>query len=334
MLIFIESTPESPGGLAYGEGLGQLFSRLPVMQAFGRTYPYRFMPIRPHILEVLLHAYRQWGGRKQPRIAIVDFRTARTYNEFILCQEYFSAQGYRARIIDPEELEYREGQLQAGGEAIDLVYKRILTVEMLARYGVNHPLVQAVADRTVCMVNSFRALLLHNKAIFALLSDERNSHYFSREQQQTLSRHLPWTRRVSERTTLFHGRPVDLLPFLAEHREMFALQPAGAYGGQGVTLGWETDAITWQATLRRTLDEPWVVQERVPVPQEFFPAWVGQTESDPGHLAYGPRLVDIDPYVWNGTESAGAGVRVANTALLNVSAGGGSAVPLCILKEL
>ena len=58
---------------------------------------------------------------------------------------------------------------------IDLVYKRVLTSEFLMRYHDDvfaHPLVLAYAAGKICMVNSFRAKLLHKKSIFSLLRGE------------------------------------------------------------------------------------------------------------------------------------------------------------------
>ncbi|MCW5851795.1 MAG: hypothetical protein KIT87_17105 [Anaerolineae bacterium] len=326
-LYFIEYNAESPGGLAFGEGLGELFSQFPVMQAVARTYPYRLLPIRKRILDTLLECFYQWGGRRQPNIAIIDWREVRTYNEFLMCQEAFEAAGYPTRIGDPRDLEYTNGRLRLGDFEIDLVYKRVVTGELLQREGLNSPLVRAAADGAVCLVNSFRSHLLLKKALFALLSDPQYRSLYTPAQQAALAEHIPWTRLVAPGFTDYDGQRVDLLEFAAQRRDQLVLKPSGEYGGKGVVLGWEVGAAGWETALHEALTGSYVVQERVPVPRENFPVLLD------GEIVHAARYLDLDPYAWQGTQAYGCGVRLSGGALLNVSAGGGSAVPMFILKD-
>ena len=135
-LNFVEYNAESPGGLAFGESLSAIFRGLPLFAAFAQHYQVTSFAPRPRILHELLAGYRTWGGQGKPRIAIVDWRGVRTYREFELCQDYFRSQGYDVGIFDPDELEQApDGRLTAGDFAIDLVYKRVVTLELLAKYG-------------------------------------------------------------------------------------------------------------------------------------------------------------------------------------------------------
>lgn len=327
-LWFIEYNAESPGGLAFGDVLGEAFAEFPVMRQVAHTYRPTAFPIRAWTLDTLLTTYRASGRTGRPNIAIVDWREVRTYNEFLIFQAAFEAAGYPTRIVDPRDLEYRDGKLRAGDFAIDLVYKRVVTGELLAREGLTSPLVRAVADRAVCMANGFRAHLLLKKALFAFLSDPQYDHLYTAEQRAAIDAHVPWTRLVADGPTTYQGRHVDLLTFAADQRERLVLKPSGEYGGVGVILGWETASAEWEVALRRALDSVYVLQERVPVPQEDFPVL------DEGDVRLAPRYLDLDPYVWQGTRAAGCGVRLSGGALLNVSAGGGSAVPMFILQEV
>jgi hypothetical protein len=106
---------------------------------------------------------------------------------------------------------------------------------------------RAVRDRAVVMVNPFRCKILHKKASLAVLSDEINAHLFTAEEQAAITKFIPWTRNLSERNTLYEGRPIDLVPFLVQNKDEFVLKPNDEYGGKGVILGWETDATEWEA---------------------------------------------------------------------------------------
>jgi hypothetical protein len=333
VLNYVEYNAESPGGLLFGETLSTIFRSLPLFREFARHYRVRSFAPSPLILAQLLDGYRAWGGTGRPRIAIVDWRGVRTYREFELAQAYFHSQGYEAGIFDPEELEQdSQGRLHAGDFAIDVVYKRVVTTELLAKYGTDHPLIRAVGQHTVCMVNGFGAVLLFNKGLFALLSDETalpaaGPTSLSPLERLVIARHVPWTRLLTERRTTWQGQAIDLLEWVADHRADLVLKPTNDYGGQGVVLGWEVDQAAWEAALKTALDAPHIVQRRVRVPEAVFPSLVD------GRLDLSPRLVDVDPYVWGGADIEGGGVRLSTSSLLNVSAGGGSAVPLMVLEE-
>ena len=326
-LNFVEYNAESPGGLAFGEALSAIFRQLPIFHDFSQRYHVTSFAPRPRILAELLAAYRAWGGLGKPAIAIVDWRGVRTYREFELCQDYFRSQGYDVGIFDPDELEQGpDGRLRAGDFVIDLVYKRVVTLELLEKYGVEHPLMTAVGQRAVCIVNAFNVILLFNKGLFALLSDSVFPLGLSPRERLVIRRHLPWTRLLVDGPTEVDGRAVDLLSYAAANRESLVIKPTNDYGGRGVILGWECDQAAWDAALSAGLQAPAILQRRVPIPEVVFPS------IRDGQLDLSPRLVDVDPYVWGCADIEGGGVRLSTSSLLNVSAGGGSAAPLFVIE--
>jgi hypothetical protein len=206
-LRFTEYNAETPAGSAYNDALSTVFYGLPVMREFLRTYDVRPLPARHGVLHVLLDAFRQWSGRQEPpRILILDWREVPTQSEFLLFREYFRSQGLECEIADPREVEYRGGKLWAGDLHVTLVYKRVLLSELVGREGMDHPVLRAVRDRAVCMVNPFQCKVLHKKTSLAVLSDERNTALFTAEEQRAIDAYVPWTRRVEERQSMFGRR--------------------------------------------------------------------------------------------------------------------------------
>jgi uncharacterized circularly permuted ATP-grasp superfamily protein len=132
---------------------------------------------------------------------------------------------------------------------------------------------------------------------------------------------VPWTRVVEERRTLHDGAEVDLVPHVLAHPERFVLKPNDEYGGTGIVLGWTVDAAEWEASVRRALAEPYVVQQRVAIPFEPYPSMEG------GQVQLLDRMIDTAPYVTDGEAVDGLLSRLSTAALLNVTAGGGSQVP-------
>src|SRR4029078_3968282 len=128
-----------------------------------------------------------------------------TYSEFVFFRDYFRAHGVPCEIADPRALEYRDGTLMAAAFRSDLIDKRVLIDELVLRMGMDNPVVRAVRDGAVCMVNPFRCKVREKKASLAVLGDERNAHLFTGEQQEAVEACVPFTRIVEERKTRFHG---------------------------------------------------------------------------------------------------------------------------------
>jgi uncharacterized circularly permuted ATP-grasp superfamily protein len=182
-----------------------------------------------------------------------------------------------------------------------------------------------VRDGAVCLVDGFHCKVLHKKASLAVLSDEANAAMFDAADLDAIHRMIPWTRVVSERRTMFRGRPVDLVPFMLAERERLVLKPNDDYGGKGITLGWTVDATEWERAVREALGAPFIVQERVEIPSEPYPSWVE------GRVETFDRMYDTAPFVTNGATMDGLLTRLSTAKLLNVTAGGGSTVPTFVV---
>jgi hypothetical protein len=330
-LYFAEYNAETPAAAAYSDVLSEVFLALPVMGAFQRRFEVRSLHSRHHVLHSLLDSYREWGASfgqtvERPRIAILDWREVPTYSEFMLFQDYFTSQDFECVIADPRQLEYRNGQLLVDGiNPVHLIYKRVLLSELVNREGIDHPVIRAVREHAVCMVNPFSCKVLHKKSSFAVLSDEANEDLFSLEEQEAIKNYIPWTRIVTERYTSYKGQEIDLLPYLSRNKDVFVLKPNDEYGGKGIILGWETEQSQWESDLRTALAEPYIVQQRIPVPTEPYPSLVE------GRVQIYDRWIDTNPYIWYGEFVSGCLTRLSTEELLNVTAGGGSAVPTFVV---
>jgi hypothetical protein len=324
-LRFVEYNAETPAGVGYEDVLGRIFLDLAPVRRLAAEHALRPVEGAGRILDTLLDLHREAGLAGPPSVAVVDWADVPTRPEFEILARHFRDRGVPAAIGAPDELSFAGGALRLRGEPVTIVYKRVLGSEFLDACGLDHPLVRALRAGAAIMANPFRCKLLHKKAVFAVLTDERYAPLYSDDERAAIAAHVPWTRRLEERTTTYGGEPIDLLPWAAANRERLVVKPNDDYGGHGVVLGWEADAAAWEAVLSAGLDTPTVVQERVDVRPEPFPVWTGE------RLAVEPRLVDLDPYVYRGREVHGILTRLSAGGLLNVTAGGGSVAPTFVL---
>jgi hypothetical protein len=325
-LKFAEYNGESPAGAGYAETLAEIFRELPLMAKFSKRYEIHSYPLSAKLLDALIMSYLDWGGTsKHPQMAIVDWREVPTWSEFEILKARFEKMGVPVLLADPQDLVFDGKTLVAHGKKIDLVYRRVLINDIVARTKECEALVKAYAANAVCVANTFRCKIPHVKAFFAVLTDERNATLFSHDERALIRRHVPWTRVVADVRTAHYGEPVELLAFLRKERENLVLKPSDEYGGTGVTLGWETGEKDWDATIEKAVASVnsggeagcWIVQERIPIRREVFP-YIGQN----GNVEFKDMLIDFAPYLFRG-KLCGFLTRLSATGLANVTSGGG-----------
>ena len=329
---YVELNGESPAGIAYADSATNIFYKLPVMQRFTERFRIRGFEGSPKMLHVLLSCYDEFTGGAQldgkPSIAIVDLPDLPTQAEFELFREYFESQGHDAVVAAPQQLEYDGKSLTFKGLEIDIVYKRLLVNEYLPIMGEYPALFDAYRDGAVCLVNSFRSKLVHKKAIFAVLTNERYKHLFDADELGAINAHVPWTRSFREEKTEYGASPIDLVSWTRTNKEKLVLKPNDDNGGHGIYIGWNSSESDWDTAIETALaDGDYLVQERVKTSKETFPMLFGYE----GDIQMIEQLVDLDPLLFNGVVGQ-AFTRLSSSELANVTAGGGM-VPTFIISE-
>ena len=329
-LHFAEYNAESPAGPAYTQRLCELFDGLETMVSLKRDVPVSYHRTIPPLLAALLESYREWGGTASPpTIAIVDFRGVPTWTEFELLRDAFEAAGVPAIVCDPRDLVFDGRRLAAQGRPIDIVYRRVLINDIIARPDECAALVAAYEKRAACVANTFRCKLPHKKAFFAVLTDPVYAPLLSPAERAVVDAHVPWTRLVADVKTSRRGTDAPLLDLARQDRDQLVLKPNDEYGGTGVMLGWETPPAAWDGALQAALSDPpgtWVLQERIPIRREVFPQF-----DESGRVTMRDMLVDLAPYLFRG-RLGGYLTRLSTTGLANVTSGGGQ-VPAFVVDD-
>jgi len=237
---------------------------MPPMKEFRKKYPVQKFGGSKPLLQSLLKAYREFGGKKSPNIGILEFRQtfqSGDTSEFSLLMETFRQEGHRTEVITPDQLEYRNGVLRRGDFTVDLVYRRVRVSEFLVRFDLNHPLVRAYRDRKVCVVNSFRSEMAQRRAIFDLLTDETVTSTFPIVERKAIRDFIPWTRVVAAGNTSYHDESVDLPAFIQSNRDRLVLKPNDDDGERRTFVGAEMDDSGWDRALKSAMRDSYVVQE-------------------------------------------------------------------------
>ncbi|MBN2010626.1 glutathionylspermidine synthase family protein [candidate division KSB1 bacterium] len=318
---FLEFNCDSPAGTGYADVMEDGF--LKFLDAFPVHDKWRFRCFnrQEKLLGSLLHCYQEFcrdsTAAASPTIAIVDWEDVATLSEFNILKNYFEDRGYPTIITSPQKLAIKNDRLMANDTPIDIVYRRVITGELIQRTNEVADFIEAAKRKLVCIANPFRSYIVGNKKILALLIDPRFQHIYTREELNIINQCIPWTQILSDRKVTFNQFNVDLRTFIADNKDRLVLKPASSYGGKDVYIGNETDDTTWQRILRENIDsERWVVQEFVPIPEDIFP----EISAERIHMKL--KKVNVNPFALLG-KYAGAITRISDNSVINVSAGGG-----------
>ncbi len=327
---FVELNGESPAGVAYADSATEIFQALPIMQRFAERYDLRGFAGRPKMLDVLLKCYTEFNGglpERKPTIAIVDLKDLPTQKEFELFKDYFEAEGYPALICSPDELVFDGVNLLYKEVVVDIVYKRLLVNEYLPIMDAHPALLNAYRAGAVCLVNNFRSKIVHKKAIFAVLTNERYAHLFDETELAAINAHIPWTRKFRDEETENQNERINLVEWTRANKGKLVLKPNDDYGGHGIYIGWASTDEDWNKAISVALENgDYLVQERVQTSKEMFPMLDAA-----GNWQMIEQLVDLDPLLYNGKVGS-AFTRLSSSELANVSSGGGM-VPTFVIRE-
>jgi hypothetical protein len=322
-----------PAGLGYSNLLADLFLELPIVKEFKRgRYKLSKLGGPKALQQAIQSAYRQFGGKNKPAIAIVELGQesgASTSgggpsSEGLLLAESLNQLGGNARLIPPELLEYSDSKLRSAEFQIDLVFRRVSTREILTRWDLSHPLLRAYRDGAVCVVNSFRSEFAQRRALFDLLTDEAVTAHLPAADRKLIRSSVSWTRIVSPRKTTHGDKQIDLPEFILTQRERLALLPNEDSSDQRIYIGAEMTDSAWDRALKLALRSPYVVQERTLSARESFPIF------QYGELKMKEAEVTVHPHVLNG-EMSGASA-VLQTYLAG-SAAHLAVAPVLLLEE-
>jgi hypothetical protein len=287
-----------PAGLAYANLLAELFLELPIVKEFKRNrYKLSKLGGTKVLLQAIQAAWREFDhGKTKPTIAIVEMgqEPGAAVSEGHLIAESLSQQGAAVRLIPPERLQYSGGKLHSGDFAIDVVFRRVLTRELLTRFELSHALLEAYRNQSVCVINSFRSEFAQRRSLFDLLTDETVTAGLSTADRKLIQTIVPWTRIVSARKTKHFEETIDLPEFILRHREELTLLPMEDGTDQPIYMGKAMNPLAWDRAVHQALRSPYVVQARPMADTETFPVF------QYGELKMKIAEVTVHPHIFNG----------------------------------
>ncbi|GAU79947.1 glutathionylspermidine synthase family protein [Fusibacter sp. 3D3] len=201
--------------------------------------------------------YVQNGGErsKKPHLIIMDYMSKGSPHEFEAFKKCFNANGFRCQIVSPDELTEVEGTLYYNREKVDIIYRRLVTRDLMEHYDDLMPLINGIKANKTCIIGSIKSQIVHTKKYFEALHHPLVRKYFSKEDLDYIDAHIPYTSALNK---------ADSFEKFIEHKDQYIIKPIDFYASKGVYAGKEYDRKTWSEMLEKASDEGYIIQEFCP----------------------------------------------------------------------
>lgn len=313
----IETNTEAPGGVIQNGLAAKIWSRIPNPLTRDLSLDVNKQPFAKDpncFVRELVSAYYAAAGSELKTAAVVNFR-GRYTNEVDWIINGLRDAGVKATFLDVSAMKLTpRGLVGPDEDLIELAYNKLDPRDVIEACEAEDYLL-ACASQDVVSINPWISqCVLSDKAILALLSDDRFSSHFNAEQIELIARHIPWTRLIREGvTTNPKRRRIELISYIRKNKTDLVLKPSNATRGEHVLIGRLTSSEVWEEHIDRAARNPYVIQEYI-APGEV-------TALHPPSRSIKKMAYGIDCYVFGG-RLAGFQSRASLDPVMNVGRSG------------
>ena len=191
-----------------------------------------------------------------PMVAILDFIDKGSSLEFEVFKRTFIEDGFDAIIIDPRDLKVKDGFMFVGDRKIDIVYRRLVTKDLMDRYDEIPEFIEGLKAGKTCIVGPIKTQIIHTKKFFEVLYEPKLRQYLDAADLAFIDKHVPYTRPLKKD---------DAFETYLTHREDYIIKPIDYYASKGVCAGKDYDDIAWRSLLEEKAMEDFIIQKYCPV---------------------------------------------------------------------
>jgi glutathionylspermidine synthase len=195
-------------------------------------------------------------GYANTTVAILDFIDKGNLLEFEIFQDRFKKAGFNCIIIDPRDLTYNKGKLFHHDCGIDIIYRRLVTKDLMDRYEEIPELIQGILANQTCIIGPIKSQVIHTKRFFEVLYQPALRAFLSKDEIAYIDEHVPFTKPLQDNE--------DWNTYLSD-KDQYIVKPVDGYASQGVCAGKDFSPEAWAALLKEKLQEDFIIQEYCPL---------------------------------------------------------------------
>lgn len=251
---FCELNTDGSSAMNEDNTIGEILLQTEALKDFSKEYNLSLFELIDRWVDDSVSIFRQWNNKiEKPNIAIVDFTESGTSKEFEVFKAAFIKKGYNTIIADPRDLKYRDGGLYFEDFKIDMVYRRIVTFELIEKANEIPDFIEAYKNKAFCSIGSIRSQVVHNKIIFKILHDEDTLEFLSEEERKFVKNHIPVT-------GLFKGDN-KVYNEVLNNKDKYIMKPLDLNASQGVYAGRDLTQDEWKKRLDDSFNKDYLYQE-------------------------------------------------------------------------
>lgn len=192
----------------------------------------------------------------KPLVAIVDFIDKGSSIEFEVFKAAFIDAGFDSEIVDPRDIYIKEGHMMIADKRIDIVYRRLVTKDLMDRYDEIPAFIEGLKSGNTCVVGSIKTQIIHTKRFFEVLYEPELRKYFSQEACAFIDAHVPYTRPLKKD---------EQFSTYLKNREQYIIKPIDYYASKGVCAGKDYTDAQWEHLLNEKVNEDFIIQKYCPI---------------------------------------------------------------------
>ena len=240
---FVELNTDGSSAMVEDKELVRLFKDTMAYRDFGKQYDLKSFDLVGQWVDAIIDIYQEQYLDELPTVAIVDYFQQENL-EFIRFQKEFEKAGMPTFIAQPNELEYRDdGYLYYDDQKIDVVYRRLVTADLMKHYDELPQLIEALKHGKTMWVGPIRTQVIHNKVLFAVLHRQEFWPMFSQDEVRFIKKAIPYTIELTEQNR-------DEQRF--KDKDKWILKPIDSYASLGVVAGRMVSRDTWEDELKNS----------------------------------------------------------------------------------
>ncbi len=253
---FCELNTDGSSAMNEDNTIGKILLETKALKNFSDNYRLDYLELINTWVDTSIEIYNKYDSlNKTPNVAIVDFIESGTSAEFKVFQDAYNAKGYNCIIVDPRELEYRDNKLYFEDYRIDLVYRRIVTFELIDKVDEILDFIKAYRECAFCCIGSLRSQVIHNKIFFKILHDEDTLEMLTEEERTFVKEHIPYTGIFGGKEEVFYE--------VLNNKDKYIMKPMDLNASQGVYVGRDLDYEEWELRLKKDWNNEYIYQELV-----------------------------------------------------------------------
>lgn len=262
---FIELNTDGASCMNEDNTIGKIMLDTAADKKLAEKYDLDYFELFKSWVKTTIDIYNEFDGEnkvEKPNVAIVDFTESATMTDFMKFKEAYESLGYNCEIVDPRDVVYRDGKMYVEDYRIDLVYRRIVTFELVNNVDEVSQFIEAYKNKAFCCIGSLKSQIGHNKIFFKILHDKETMDLLTVDEKEYVRRHIPFTALFSGDRAVFD----DVL----KNKDKYIMKPMDMNASQGVFVGRDKTQHEWEEKLKEVWDKDYIYQEFVdPYGREF-----------------------------------------------------------------